>query len=66
MFVSAIKHNLLKPTAERVGFISPLYWYGLPKIVYEFIEMIDLSNTKYCFATITAMYPDGLALEQVE
>ena len=56
----------IEPDAEKVGFIFPLYWYGLPKIVRDFIKKVELSNISYCFAVITAMYPDGLAIEQVE
>ena len=30
-----------------------MYYWALPKIVYDFIEKIDLSNTKYIFAVAT-------------
>ena len=56
----------IKPEVEKVGFVFPLYWYGLPKIVRDFIKKTELSNMSYCFSVTTAMYPDGLAIEQVE
>ncbi len=39
--------------SEKVGFIFPLYWLGLPKIVYDFINRIDLNKANYIFSVIT-------------
>lgn len=40
---------------ERVGIISPVYWYGLPMEVINFAKKLKLNNYKgqyvYCFAT---------------
>jgi len=44
----------LESTSEKVGFIFPLYWSGLPKIVYDFINKIDLSKSTYFFTVITS------------
>jgi len=43
------------PTLERpkVGFIFPLYYGGLPKIVYDFIDKLDVSKSSYFFTIIT-------------
>jgi len=48
-----INQNSINATSEKVGFIFPVYNWSLPKIVYNFIEKIDLSNTKYIFAVAT-------------
>jgi ferredoxin len=48
-----INQNSINATSEKVGFIFPVYYWALPKIVYDFIEKIDLSNTKYIFAVAT-------------
>jgi len=48
-----IKQISIKATSDKVGFIFPVYNWALPKIVYDFIEKIDLSNTKYIFALAT-------------
>jgi len=45
--------NLLKPTGI-VGFVFPVFYCGFPKIVAEFLNKIDLSNTSYVF--IVAVY----------
>ena len=42
----------LKATSEKVGFIFPLYYSGLPKIVYDFAINIDLSKSDYFFAVV--------------
>ena len=33
----------------NVGFVFPVYYYGLPQIVREFLSNIDLSNTAYTY-----------------
>ncbi|NVM36449.1 MAG: 4Fe-4S binding protein [Candidatus Lokiarchaeota archaeon] len=44
----------LESKSEKIGFIFPLYWSGLPKIVYEFIKKIDLSKSNYFFGVVTS------------
>ncbi|NHJ22125.1 MAG: 4Fe-4S ferredoxin [Candidatus Lokiarchaeota archaeon] len=39
--------------SEKVGFVFPLYYAGLPKIVYDFLSKIDLAKTNYFFAVVT-------------
>ena len=36
-----------------MGFIFPLYYAGLPKIVYDFLNKIVLSKSNYFFAVLT-------------
>ena len=47
------KENL-KSESEKIGFVFPLYYSGLPKIVYDFIEKIDLSNSEYFFTIVSS------------
>jgi len=47
------KENL-NSTTEKVGFIFPLYFSGMPKIVYDFINKLDLSKSNYIFTIITS------------
>jgi len=44
----------LKTTGEKVGFIFPLYYSGLPKIVYDFADKIDFSSANYFFAVVVS------------
>jgi ferredoxin len=41
-------------TSEKVGFIFPLYYSGLPKIVYDFVSKIDLSKATYFFTIVVS------------
>lgn len=43
----------VKPEADRVGIVCPVYDLGLPSIVAEFIPRLNLSRTGYCFAVLT-------------
>ena len=45
--------NHLASASEKVGIIFPLYYWGLPKIVYDFINKIELEKTNYFFAVVT-------------
>jgi ferredoxin len=40
--------------SEKVGFVFPLYWSGLPKIVHDFIMNLNLNKSNYIFAVITS------------
>jgi ferredoxin len=40
--------------AQRVGFLFPLYYLGLPEIVYRVISKADLSNCDYVFGLTTS------------
>lgn len=44
----------LKSISEKIGFIFPLYYSGLPKIVYDFIDKLDIRRTNYFFTIVTS------------
>jgi ferredoxin len=53
----------------RVGFVTPLYFYGLPEIVMRFIKESDLSGAEYIFVVFTHGGPtflEGGGAEQTE
>jgi flavodoxin len=57
----------LASTSERIGFFFPLYYSGLPKIVLDFVNELDVKNSNYFFAGVTSAedlneYP----LQQIE
>jgi len=61
------QQDQLASTSEKVGFIFPLYYFGLPKIVYDFINNIELTKSNYFFAVITrAGDVDGAPLQQLD
>ncbi len=52
---------------KKVGFVFPLYYYGLPKIMNDFVDKIELKNSDYIFAVVTrAGDIDGAPLIQLE
>jgi ferredoxin len=54
-------------TSEKVGFIFPLHYWGLPRIVYDFVEKVKLDKTTYLFAVITRSGGvNGIPLIQIE
>jgi ferredoxin len=54
-------------TTEKVGFVFPLHFWGLPLIVHDFIEKLKLHNTSYLFAVVTRSGDyDGIPLIQIE
>ena len=47
------QQDQLASLTEKVGFVFPLYYAGLPKIVYDFLSKIELFKSNYFFAVIT-------------
>ena len=39
--------------ADKVGFVFPLYYLGLPKIVHEFMECLSLQKSTYTYMICT-------------
>jgi len=63
----AIKEELPVCISKKVGFIFPLYYYGLPKIVFDFVNKLNIDTANYLFAIITkAGEVDGVPLIQLE
>lgn len=56
----------VKPHSERVGFIFPVYDYGLPIVVRDFLKRFDITGVKYSFAVATCNFLPGLALENAD
>jgi len=53
------------PQADRVGIVCPVYDAGVPRIVAEFAERIDLSRAGYTFAIVTMGGTGVSALHQL-
>lgn len=53
----AMQEKDFKVSTPKVGFIFPLYYVGIPKIVQKFIKQADLSETKYIFIGVTKGWP---------
>jgi ferredoxin len=48
------KQKNLKTSKEIVGLIFPLYFWGIPLIVKEFVQNMNFSKSSYIFAVVNA------------
>ncbi len=63
----AMEQEEYKVSSPKVGFVFPLYYVGIPKIVQEFIKRIELDEAKYIFIVITRGWPIvGGAINQMK
>lgn len=53
-------------TADRIGFVFPVYAWGPPRIMTEFLERNSLSRNQYVFAIATCGGTPGGTLNQVK
>ncbi len=44
----------IESISEKIGFIFPLYYSGLPKIVHDFIDKLNIIRTNYFFTVVTS------------
>jgi len=56
----------IRAGSERVGIVCPVYDFGLPSIVAEFVRRLDLSSAGYCFAVLTMGGFGASALHQID
>ena len=54
-----------KPEAERVGILFPIYAWGPPRTVDEFLQNLDLSDAKYVFAVASCGGTWGNTLRRI-
>ena len=52
-----LRNKNFEVDSEKVGFIFPLHYGGLPIIVEEFLQKLNFVNTKYIFAVCTCGIP---------
>ena len=51
--IPMVAHKPIRVTSEKIGLVFPVYAWGLPHIVTEFIKKLELSKVKYCFVAAT-------------
>jgi formate hydrogenlyase subunit 6/NADH:ubiquinone oxidoreductase subunit I len=52
--------------AGTIGFVFPMYFYGLPDIVERFLTKIELDRADYLFAVVTRAGAAGCSLQKTE
>jgi ferredoxin len=46
---SALKNETLSPTSENVGILFPVYCFGTPNIIKDFVTKLNISESQYLF-----------------
>ena len=57
--------NIVAET-EMVGLLFPVYYWGMPKIVEDFVEKLDLNKSEYIFSVITLGVASGRTMYDLE
>lgn len=50
---SLLSERSVKPNSDTVGFVFPLYYFGIPLLVKDFLNKLVLDNVQYIFAVVT-------------
>lgn len=51
--ISMAEKEIHEDKVKRIGFVFPVYYGTLPKLVYRFIQNLTISTDTYCFAVVT-------------
>ena len=49
-----VTNEHVKTDAERIGFVFPLFFWGVPEIVQRFVRKIEINNASYVFFAVTS------------
>lgn len=52
--------------AERIGIICPVYYWGIPKAVREFLSNLKINKNTYIFSVVTMGTSSGNALPEID
>jgi ferredoxin len=55
----------LVSASERIGFVFPVFAWGMPRMVSDFVDRIELPNAKYVFAISTCVAIPGNTLGEL-
>ncbi|MBP1756418.1 MAG: 4Fe-4S ferredoxin iron-sulfur binding protein [Firmicutes bacterium] len=58
--------QLKEAPSGRIGFIFPVYYYGMPKLMAEFVKQLSMKENSYVFAAITCGGSVGPAMWQLK
>lgn len=62
----ALKEKNLSFEAERIGFIFPLYYGGLPVMVENFVKLAEFHGVQYSFVLASTGMTQGMTAWQME
>ncbi|WP_411680722.1 EFR1 family ferrodoxin [Clostridium thailandense] len=58
--------NIDSDLSEKIGFVFPVYFSGLPIMVKEFLEKLQINENAYIFAVATFGAGSGISVKQIE
>ena len=61
----AMKESEMDLSYERIGFVFPVYYSGIPSIVKQFITKLNFDTSKYVFGVVTYGGTQGTTLRQL-
>jgi formate hydrogenlyase subunit 6/NADH:ubiquinone oxidoreductase subunit I len=53
-------------STDVVGLVHPLFYYGLPRIVSDFVSAADLQKAEYVFSVVACSAPHGSPFRQTQ
>jgi ferredoxin len=59
-------HKEIVLSSECIGFIMPVYFWGMPLMVEDFIKKLAMGKAKYIFAVVTFGGKPGSTLYQID
>jgi ferredoxin len=62
----AIRNDTIEVKTPKVGFIFPVFAWGMPRIVEEFIQKLSISKQSYVFAIATCVAIPGNTLKDLK
>ncbi|MHC1775479.1 MAG: EFR1 family ferrodoxin [Lentimicrobium sp.] len=62
----ALKNESIEVKSAKVGFVFPVFAWGMPRIVEEFIQKINIRKDSYVFAIVTCVAIPGNTLKEVK
>ncbi len=63
---SVAQQSSITVQTDRVGFVFPLYFWGVPEIVADVIKKMDLGKSTYIFTVITRGGSPGYTINRIE
>ncbi|MBO7351906.1 MAG: EFR1 family ferrodoxin [Candidatus Methanomethylophilaceae archaeon] len=60
------KRSFYNADGKSVGFVFPVYFHGLPSVVEEFLETVEIVKPGYVYAVSTCAGESGKACEQLQ
>ncbi len=61
-----LRHGGPPLSTDGVGLVHPLFYYGLPRIVSDFLSATDLQKAEYIFSVIACSAPHGSPFRQTQ